>query len=75
MHKVQCEGCKQEVEVALYFYETRINTYESHVSDKAPSYEAFVRGRAICPCCGTEINKLFIRSITGKSIVNLAVGN
>ena len=74
MHKVQCNGCRNEVEVALYFYDKRIITHEESTLNNATYYEASVIGEAICPICGCNIKKLFKKTISGKSIVDLAVG-
>lgn len=75
MHKVLCEGCNNEVKVALYFYDKRIITHGEHALNNATYYEAACRGEAICPICGCHIDKLFKKTISGKSIVDLAVGD
>ncbi len=75
MHKVQCDGCRNEVEVVLYFSDKRIITHEAGALNNATDYEAVCRGEAICPICGCNIDKLFKKIISGKSIVDLAVGN
>ncbi len=74
MHKVQCEGCGNEVEVALYFSDKRIITHEENALNNATYYEAVCEGAAICPICGCNINKLFKKTISSKTIVDLAVG-
>jgi hypothetical protein len=74
MHKVQCDGCRNEVEVALYFYDKRIITHEENALNNATYWEAMCRGEAICPICGCNIEKLFKKTISGKNIVDLAVG-
>jgi hypothetical protein len=73
MHKVQCEGCRNEVEVALYFSDKRIITHEENALNNVRYYEAICRGAAICPICGCNIEKLFKKTISNKSIVDLAV--
>jgi hypothetical protein len=73
MHKVQCDGCRNEVEVALYFSHKRIITHEEGALNNATYYEAACIGTAICPICGCNIEKLFKKTISNKSIVDLAV--
>lgn len=72
MHKVQCDGCRNEVEVALYFSDKRIITHEENALN-GRYYEAVCRGESICPICGCNIEKLFKKIISNKSIVDLAV--
>jgi uncharacterized protein (UPF0212 family) len=75
MHKVQCDGCRNEVEVAFYFSDKRIITYEENALNNGRYYEAICRGESICPICGCSIEKLFKKIISNKSIVDLAVGD
>ena len=75
MHRVQCDGCRNEVDVALYFSDKRIITHEEGALNNVTYYEAACRGEAICPICGCSITKLFKRTINTKSIVDLAVGD
>lgn len=75
MHKVQCDGCKNEVEVALYFSNKRIITHEEGALNNVIYYEAGCIGEAICPICGCHIEKLFKKTISNKSIVDLAIGD
>ena len=74
MHKVQCEGCRNEVEVVLYFSNKRIITHEENALNNVVYYEAVCIGEAICPVCGCNIKKHFKKEISNKSIVDLAVG-
>ena len=74
MHKVHCDGCRNDVEVALYFYDKRIITHEEGALNNVTYYEAMCRGEAICPICGCDIDRLFKKTISNKSIVDLAVG-
>lgn len=74
MHKVQCDGCKNEVRVALFFYDKYIIIHEDSDLKGKKHYEAFCRGSAICPICGCSIEKIFVKTILGKDIVDLAVG-
>lgn len=73
MHKVHCDGCNQDVEVALYFSDKRIIVHEENALNNVRCYEAVCRGESICPICGCDINKLFRKTISNKSIVDLAV--
>jgi hypothetical protein len=74
MHKVQCEGCSNEVRVALYFYDKRIITHEESMLNEVKYYEASVKAAAICPICGCNITKHFKKTISNKCIVDLALG-
>ena len=74
MYKVSCESCRNEVEVALYFSGKRIISHEKNALNNETYYEAVCRGTAICPICGCTIEKLFKKTISSKSIVDLAVG-
>ena len=75
MHKVQCDSCRNEVDVALYFSNKRIITHEENALNNATYYEATCIGEAICPICGCNIKKHFKKAISGKNIVDLAVGD
>lgn len=72
MYKVHCDGCNQDVEVALYFSDKCIITHED-VLNNVRYYEAVCIGESICPICGCTITKLFKKTISNKSIVDLAV--
>lgn len=72
MHRVKCEGCRNEVEVALYFSDKRIITHDENALTLNTTYEAFCRGEAICPICGCDIKKVFKKTISSKDIVDLA---
>ena len=74
MYKVHCDNCKNEVRVALYFCNKHIITHEENALNNATSYEAICTGITICPICGCEIKKLFKKTISGKNIVELAMG-
>lgn len=73
MIKVKCDGCSNEVKVALYFSDKRIITHEESALNNATYYEASCLGEAICPICGCNIRKHFKKIISGKNIVDLAV--
>lgn len=71
--KITCKRCKEEVEVAMYFFNKRITT-KCYLPGDPEEYHAVTFGRAICPCCGAEINEKFSSMISSKDIVQLAIG-
>jgi hypothetical protein len=73
MQKVMCEHCKQEVPVMLYFYDPMISMQEDPLH-MCTHYQAIVFGKSICPYCGSEVNKMFSKSITREDIIDLAGG-
>ena len=73
MHRVKCDGCRNEVDVALYFSNKRIIVQESLLACE-PTYEAACIGEAICPICGCGIKKTYKKTISPKDIVDLATG-
>ena len=74
MHKVQCEACRNEVYVALYFSDKRIITHEENALNNVTYYEATCIGEAICPICGCNIKKHFKKIISSKNIIDIALG-
>ena len=70
---ITCQHCKQEVDVPMYFYNHMIIEEHFFLSN-ATEYKAFVIGKAICPCCGSEINEKFSSIIDDTDIVKLAIG-
>ena len=71
--RITCKHCKQEVEVPMYFYNSRI-TSDSFLQFGTVEYKAFVDGKAICPVCGTEIRETFCSTISTDDIIWLATG-
>jgi hypothetical protein len=71
MRNVICEHCHEEVRVALYYYDARISTIT--LCD-VETYEAAVKGKAICPRCGGKIVKTYTRTVTSHNIIDLALG-
>ena len=69
---ITCQSCKQEADVAMYFYNHMIAKEEYSLS-QTTEYRARVNGKAICPYCGAEINKTFSSIISNKDIVELAI--
>ena len=70
---ITCKHCKETVDVSMYFYNHCIFMGERYMTSNK-EYTAFVRGKAICPCCGSEINKAFESTISYKDIEKLAIG-
>ena len=71
--RITCKYCKEEVDVALYFSDALITT-EENFCEGYTYYVARTRGRAICPVCGTTIDKSFNERITKRDIIKLATG-
>ena len=71
MMKTTCYHCKEEVDVAFYFCDARI-TSEENFYEGYEYYVARVKGKAICPACGTTIDKNFTETITKTDIIKLA---
>ena len=70
---VTCKACKQEVDVALFFYDAHIQKVEDPI--QCLSYPiALCRAKAICPCCGQEIYEHFEKEISKQTIIKLATG-
>ena len=68
---ITCNNCKQEADVAMYFYNHMIAKEECFMS-QTTEYRARVNGKAICPYCGMEINKTFSSIMSNNDIVKLA---
>jgi hypothetical protein len=71
--RITCKCCKEEVEVALYFYNQKI-TVDSYAPTFTRYYRAMTSAKAICHCCGAEINESFSSEISSYDIVQLAIG-
>lgn len=70
---ITCDKCKEEVQVNMYFYDVNI-CKESNPFYFAEYWEACCRGKAICPCCGYEIQRRYVRPIEPNDIIKLAIG-
>ena len=68
---ITCERCHEGVDVTMYFYDQRIIKNQFLPTDTA-TYQAHTMGKAICPCCGLEINKSFYSEISCADIIKLA---
>lgn len=74
MNRITCNHCKQDVDVAMYFFGARITTHDSMFAIGEQYYEAIVNGKAICPLCGKEILEIFHSEIGVNDIIALAGG-
>ena len=70
---ITCNRCHSNVEVSMYFYGFDIATRDSLDTLGAKIYTARMKGKTICPNCGCEIERRFIREITNKDIQELAL--
>lgn len=69
--RLNCEACKSEVDVHLYYNDYRITTNTWHdIGDTA--YTAEARGKALCPCCGATIHANFRHELGKGEIIELA---
>jgi hypothetical protein len=71
--KVTCSRCKIESDLKFYFYDQMITKHQDFPQD-AVEYTAFVRGKAICPFCGLEIQETFEKIVTKTNIIKIATG-
>ena len=74
MESVTCKNCRQEVEVAMYFYGAEIISQASYDEPGKQYYKAKVSGKATCPVCGMDIHETYWDDISTKDIINLAKG-
>lgn len=73
MIMTQCEHCKEEVEVNMFFHDARITSMTASLFHHQ-FYTAIVEGRFICPKCGLTVNKYYQRDISEQDIIKLARG-
>lgn len=71
--KVTCSRCKIESDLKFYFYDQMITKHQYFPED-AIEYTALVRGKAICPFCGQEIQETFEKLVTKTDIIRIATG-
>ena len=71
--KIICKYCKNTVDIPMYFYDHRIHTATDFMTT-AKEYTSVIWGKAICPCCGSEINEMFSSVISKRDIERLAIG-
>lgn len=72
MLKIKCTRCDMESTVNMYFHNPEIHVKED-LFMMTREYTARVRGRTICPACGTEIIEHFSCPISYSDIVDLAL--
>lgn len=69
---IECKTCKEEVTVNMHMSHPAINFYRDGFNNRI-SWSARVKGRAICPKCGAEIEKYFESEISRSDIIDLAL--
>ena len=69
---VTCNRCREKVEVVFYYYEQQITSERFRPTDTT-EFRATTMAKAICPCCGAEINQRFSSLISSMDIVRLAI--
>ena len=72
MLKIDCDTCKEEVIVNMHMSQATINFQRDGFNDRI-LWTARVKGRAICPRCGAEIDKRFESEIYPSDIIDLAL--
>ena len=72
MLKLTCDTCREEITVNMHLSNPTINYQREGFNDRI-AYIARARGRAICPCCGAEINKRFESEISPSDVIELAM--
>ena len=71
---VKCDHCREDVEVNFYFCNYYIAKQESFLLEwPTETYKAIAGGKALCPCCGKEIVKIYHRELTKQDIINFAI--
>ena len=74
MIMTQCEYCKEEVKVNMFYHDSRITSMTTTLFHNQ-CYTAIVEGRFICPKCGVTVNKRYQREIRERDIIKLARGD
>ena len=69
---IDCNACKEEVTVNMHMSQPAINFQRDGYNNRI-LWTARVRGRAICPRCGVEIEKLFESEIHPSDVIDLAL--
>lgn len=70
--RTTCDKCKEEAEVAFYFYDVRVLTERIFGTADGVEYTASALGRSVCPHCGAEIRKQFCSTLYRSDLVELA---
>ena len=68
---VVCDYCHEKVDVNLFFYNHSISSIREPILDTM-RYTAYCNGKAICPKCGTSIEKHFTHAVSGYDIKEIA---
>lgn len=71
--RTTCEKCKEEAEVAFYFYDVRVLTERIFGTSDEFEYTASASGRSVCPHCGAEIRKQFSSTLFRGDLIELAL--
>lgn len=70
--RTTCDKCKEEAEVAFYFYDARVLTQRIFGTSDEFEYTASVLGRSVCPHCGVEIREQFSSTLYKSDLIELA---
>ena len=73
MVMTQCEHCKEEVEVNMFYHDSHITSVIASIFHNQ-YYTAMVEGRFICPKCGQTVDKHYQKDISERDIIKLARG-
>lgn len=69
---IKCNTCKEEITVNMYMSQPTVNFHRDGFNNRI-SWSARVKGRAICPKCGAEIEKHFESEICSLDVIDLAL--
>lgn len=70
--RTTCDKCKEEADIAFYFYDARILPRDMTGTMDSVEYAALALGRSMCPYCGTEIRRQFTSALFRGEIIELA---
>lgn len=68
---VECQHCKQQIDVPPYFFNERITVEEDPIYLRR-FYKASVDAKAICPLCGHEFLKTYRQLVSLDDIISIA---
>lgn len=66
--KIECPCCKNTIKVEFYLYDAKIKTNSFHLPLEHEEWVAQVKGKAICPLCGTLMEPTFAKRISVSDI-------
>ena len=69
--KVECQHCKQLINISPYFFNERITIEEDPIYFRR-YYRAHVEAKAICPLCGHEFRKIYHQLVSLEDIISIA---